>query len=157
MKGLITLLLICFSLVSLSQERILKDFAEKRKDFKVCLYPSTLRMVNIQKDPEYNALVKDIDKLLIYGLDSATVAEKAYTEWTNDYINNGFEEYVSMSGMMNLVVLGKEGEFVGVTGAQDRVIAFYLKGSIAFQKIPKLIQTFEGGDMLEFITDQLDN
>ncbi|MEQ9404457.1 MAG: DUF4252 domain-containing protein [Cyclobacteriaceae bacterium] len=148
--------LLSVSLQGFSQESILKEFAEERNDFKLCLYPSTLRMINIKKDPEYNKLVSGIEKLLIYNLDSATAATKDYKEWTYKYTLRGYEEYISMSGKMNLLILGKDDEFVGATGADGRMMAFYLRGTIAFQKIPKLLETFEGGDMISLITSQLD-
>jgi hypothetical protein len=113
-------------------------------------------MVNIKKDPAFYELVNDVEKLLIYTLDSATLASNEYTNWTNEYRELGYEEYIAMSGKMNLIILGKEKEFVGLTGAEGRLAAFYLRGQIAFQKIPELVQTFESGDMFSMITDQLD-
>lgn len=158
MKRVLGIFLLFFSIQSFGQEAILKEFAESRRDFKICLYPSTLRMMNIKKDPAFNELVNGIEKLLIYRLDSSTVATKEYTNWTNEYLDNDFEEYMSMTGAMNLIILGKEdAEYVGVTGSNGQVIAFYLRGAIAFEKIPKLIQTFEGGDILSLLTDQLGN
>ena len=157
MRKNLTIIVWLFAWSVTAQESILKDFAEDRSDFKVCLYPSTLRMINIKKDSEFNELVNGVEKLLIYRLDSSTVKSKEYSKWTDQYRSNGYEEYITMSGMMNLVILGKDNEFVGVTGRDGQVIAFYLRGVIAFQKIPKLVQTFEGGDMLSLITDQLGN
>lgn len=157
MKQVLTSSLLLLSLLSSAQESILKDFAEDRKDFKICLYPSTLRMMNVSKDPEFNELVNGIEKLLIYRLDSSTIATKEYASWTDKYRENDFEEYMSMTGAMNLIILGAEEEYVGVTGSKGQVVAFYLRGTIAFQKIPKLIQTFEGGDILSLLTKQLTN
>ena len=152
-KGLLLTLLFVTSL-SFAQESILKEFAEPRRNVKFCLYPSTLRMINIKKDPEFFELVNDIDKLLIYTLDSATVASNEGNSWIEEYKSRGYEEYIYMSGPVDLIILGKEEEFVGLSGTEDQLAAFYLKGNIAFQKIPKLIQTFEGGDMLSIVTDQ---
>ena len=153
------LFLILFSMAaSLSaQESIIKDFAESRRDLKFCLYPSTLRMININKDPAYNELVSDVEKLLIYKLDSATIASNEYLGWTQKYTENGFEEYIYMRGKINLTLLGKDEEFIGVSGANDNVVAFYLRGNIALQKIPELVQTFEKGDILSMLTDRFND
>ena len=113
-------------------------------------------MVNIKNDPEFNELVSGVEKLLIYTLDSATSASNSYSNWTDEYRELGYEEYISMSGQMNLIILGKEEEYVGVTGAKENVAAFYLRGEIAFQKIPKLVQTFESGNVLSSILDQFE-
>ena len=150
---LILLLSIC-SLATKAQESILKDFAEERRDLKLCFYPSTLRMLNISQNQEYNELIGGVEKLLIYKLDSATVAKNYHFGWTKEYQKKGYEEFVSMRGSMDLAIYGKEDEFVGVTETDNGAIAFYLRGVIAFHKIPKLVETFEGGDVLNLLTDQ---
>ena len=113
-------------------------------------------MINIKQDPEFYELVNDVEKLLIYTLDSATLASGKYTNWIEEYRGLDYEEYVYMSGKVDLILLGKEDEYVGLTASDGKAAAFYLRGSIAFQKIPKLVQTFESGDMLNVITNQLD-
>ncbi len=154
MKIVLATVILFLSLSSFAQEFIIKAFAETRRDVKLCLYPSTLGMINVSKDSEYNALVGGVEKLLIYTLDSATVAKNQYTNWIREYLEEGYEEYIAMSGPRSLTILGKKKEFVGLTRANGSVIAFYLRGIIEFQKIPKLIQTFESGDILGILTDQ---
>ncbi|MEP5611904.1 MAG: hypothetical protein ABJP45_06625 [Cyclobacteriaceae bacterium] len=154
MSKTLSILLLLISVSALAQESIIKDFAEDRNNLKLCLYPSTLRMVNIKKDPDFYELVNDVEKLLIYTLNTNTSKSES-TDWTNEYRNIGYEEYIAMSGKIDLIVLGKDEEYVGVTGSNGNVAAFYLRGAIPFQKIPKLIQTFEGGDMLGLLTKQL--
>ncbi len=156
MRNTLILLVLLYSFSGFSQESIIKDFAENRRDIKVCLYPSTLRMINIKKDPAFYEMVNDVEKLLIYIMDSGTSSDDSYTDWTNDYRALGYEEYIAMTGKVNLIILGKEEEYVGVSGGDGRVAAFYLRGAIAFQKIPKLIETFESGDMLTLLQRNLD-
>ena len=120
----------------------------------VCLYPSTLRMINLAQDPNFNEMVNDIEKVLIYTLDSATAISKSYKDLIKDYEEAGFEEYVSLYGKQTMRIIGKENEYVGVAGTDENVIAFYLKGDIPFGKIPALFQTFQRSDMLPMLTDQ---
>ncbi len=156
MKLVYTLLLLVFcSLISYGQESIIKDFAESRRDLKYCLYPSTLRMVNLKKDPSFNEAVSGIKKLLVYKLDSATTASKEYLIWVKAYPKHGFEEYLTMNGAMDLLIYGKKEEFVGLSGSGRNIIAFYLKGEVALQKVPELIRNFDGSGVLSLITNQL--
>lgn len=155
MSRLLIILVFLTPFVGSSQESIIKDFAEGRSNYKLCLYPSTLRMMNINKDPEFNELVNDVEKLLVYTLDSATSASQIHSNWTKEYRDIGYEEYITMYGAMNLVILGKNDEYVGVTGTRGNVAAFYLRGGIALEKIPQLVQTFESGDIFNLITDQI--
>lgn len=152
MTRLLTILSVLISFQLSAQESIIKEYLEDRSEVKICLYPSTLRMINIKKDPAFYDLVNDVEKLLIYTLDSS---DDSFTDWTNEYRDLGYEEYITMTGKVNLIILGNDEEYVGVSGSGGRSAAFYLRGAIAFQKIPELIKTFEGGDMLGILTDQL--
>lgn len=143
---------------SQAQESIIKDFAENRRTTRwmnpICLYPSTLRMINIAQDPNFNAMVNDIDKVLIYTLDSTTAVTKEYKILLKDYLGEGFEEYMTILGKQEMRIVGKENEYVGVTSIENRAIAFYLRGDIPFGKIPTLLQSFRGSDMLPMFSDR---
>lgn len=158
MKKLASLLLLTFlSLGVRSQESLIKDFAEPRRHTRwmnpICLYPSTLRMINISQDPQFNELVNDIEKVLVYTLDSATYTNREYKTLLKDYEDKGFEEYIALFGKQEIRVIGKEDEYVGVMAAEGRAMALYMRGEIPFGKIPTLMQTFQSDDVLPLITD----
>lgn len=157
-RHLIIILLLASILPTLAQESIIKEFSEPRKSTPwmnpICLYSSTLRMVNITQDPSFYELVNDIEKVLIYTLDSATVAEKDYKDWLKEYEEIGYEEYITMYGKQNVKIIGKKDEYVGLMAAEDAVMTFYLRGDIPFHKIPDLIETFRSDDVLSVITDK---
>jgi hypothetical protein len=149
----------------LSQEEPLKDYAEDRRERKFCLYPSTLRMINISQNEDFNKMVSGVEKLLIYKLDSASRADKSYKEVLTTYSNLGYEEYVAMyGGVYTMYLYGnesrKKGEFIGVFKQEDMALAFYLRGNIGWGKIPDLIQSFQADDMLnllDFKTEKFGN
>jgi len=153
-KTLIVFLLLGGLFPSLrAQETLFKEFADAHKDRKFCFYPSTLRMINIAQNPDYNDLVNGIEKLLVYTLDSAASANNNYKEIINSYQEIGFEEYAVMyGGKTNFFLYGKENkdenQFVGVMKADDAVYAFYMHGKIGWQKIPDLIQSFQSDDVI---------
>lgn len=141
-----------------AQEAIIKEFAEPRRTTRwmnpLCFYPSTLRMINLAQEPKFNELVNDIDKVLIYTLDSATLASKSYGQFMADYEKLGYEEYISLYGQQKIKVIGKGEEYVGIIATEDNAMCFYLRGSIPFAKIPELIQSFQSDDLLPMITEQ---
>lgn len=157
-KNLILLIVIILTSVpSFSQESIIKDFTEdgrRRWNYPMALYASTLRMANLSGDPQFNELVNDIDKILIYNLDSTNLTSPKLNSWMKDYEAIGYEEYIMISGLQHMRVIGKGNEFVGMFGTNDKKMAFYLRGDIGFEKIPKLIQTFQSNEMLSILTDQ---
>jgi hypothetical protein len=145
-----------------AQEQPLKDFAEDRKDRKFCFYPSTLRMVNLANNPDFDDLVNGIEKLLIYNLDSAARADKSYKEIITTYQELDFEEYASAyGGGLNFYVYGKENkketEYIGIIKQADLLTAFYMRGQIAMNKIPRLIQSMSEGDFINPFDFNLDD
>lgn len=140
-----------------AQDTIIKTFAhQERKEgflYPICFYPSTLRMINVAQDPNFYDLVNDIDKVLIYNLDSAS-APNNFTGWLKEYEAIGYEEYITIYGAQYFRVLGKANEYVGIANASRNMVAFYIKGEIPLGKLPELIQSFSSADLLSVITDQ---
>jgi hypothetical protein len=136
-----------------AQETPFKDYADAHKDRKYCFYPSTLRMLNRAHNPDYYVMVNDIEKLLVYTLDSAAKASHSYQAMITTYKKTGFEEYASITGGKTIFLLyGKENkhenQFVGVMKNENAFYAFYLRGQVGWQKIPALMKTFESDDMI---------
>ena len=136
-----------------AQETPFKVYADAHKERKFCFYPSTLRMINTAKDPDYYELVNGIKKLLVYTLDSSAKANRSYKSIIASYKKIGFEEYATISGGQTSFFLygkenKKENQFVGVMKSEDAVYAFYLRGRIGWQKIPALMQSFQTDDMI---------
>ncbi|WP_462248243.1 DUF4252 domain-containing protein [Ekhidna sp.] len=159
-KHLLAIALTLIILPTIAQESIIKDFSEPRRPTKwmnpICLYPSTLRMINLAQDPNFNEMVNDIEKILVYTLDSATAVSKGYKEMLKEYEAEGFEEYVTVYGEQHMRIIGKEEEYIGIVSTKENAIAFYLRGEIPFGKIPTLLQSFQSSDMLPLLTDQFD-
>jgi hypothetical protein len=146
----------------LSQEQPLKDYAEEKRERKFCLYASTLRMINISQNEDYNEMVNGVEKLLIYKLDSTARTDKSYKEMLVTYQENGFEEYMAMyGGKTQMYLYGKEkkkdSEYVGVFREDEMAIAFYLRGQIGWNKIPDLIKSFQADDMLNVLDFKTEN
>ncbi|MEM0939298.1 MAG: hypothetical protein AAF600_16995 [Bacteroidota bacterium] len=158
-KPFLFTLLLLSALSDFAQESIIKEFSEPRRSTRwlnpICLYPSTLRMINISGDANYNELVSDIEKILIYRLDSITIMSEDYDSWIETYENVGFEEYINLYGKQTMKILGKGEEYVGLLKVEEKLLTFYLKGEIAFHKIPNLIQSFRKGNLLNVLTEQL--
>ena len=159
MKKLLLILFTSFLIgFTSAQESIIKDFGYTRRPSKwmnpICLYPSTLRMINVSGDSEFNKLVNDIEKVLIYTFDSATVVTKSYGDLIKSYEEVGYEEYITMYGKQLIKIIGKKNEYVGIMAVEDNAIGFYLRGDIPFAKIPELMRNFQEGDLLPIVTDR---
>ena len=132
----------------IAQEKPLKDLVENARDRKYTFYASTLRMVNLNNDPTYNELVNGIEKVLVYQLDSTAIAEKREQKISEAYQAEGFEEYATIfGGAMQLSLLGLEeakyNQFVGYVKQDSTTYAFYLRGKIAWNKVPPLMNKLQ--------------
>lgn len=146
----------------IAQEDPLKEFADSRKDLKLCFYPSTLRMININNNPDLDELVGGVEKLLIYNLDSASRVDKSYKGLIETYSALEYEEFISAYGDgMNFFIYGKEGgkstQYVGIISQPENVTVFYLRGFIALNKFPDLIQSMNDGDFINPFDFNLDD
>lgn len=139
----------------LAQESVFKDHAEDNSERRYCLYPSTLRMINIQKNEAFNELASSFEKFLIYQLDSTAIVEKSYTKMLTNFRDKGYDEYMSIMGAgNNIVILGKEmrtNELTGVMSLEDKSFVFFLKGNVAWQKIPTIIRTMSDEDLFNVL------
>ncbi len=148
-----------FSMVFLSvngQENLFKDFADSHKERAFCFYPSTLRMLNIGGNPEFNEMVSNIEKLLVYKLDSISTADKLYLDMINDFKEINYEEFVSIHGGDTYVsILGNSDRtnmsYVGIILQEDLSLALFLKGNIGWEEIPKMINSFQEEDFINIL------
>lgn len=136
-----------------AQQEPIKEYADSTKTRTYCLYPSTLRMIDPTRNPDFYAVVNSIEKLVIYTLDSAAVKDKSYLKMLKGYQASGYEEFAAMYGGNNQFFLyGREkdqgGNYVGVFQQDDQMQAFYLSGNIEWSKIPTLIQNLQQSEMI---------
>lgn len=158
-KAFITILFIIMAFLSVKgQESLFKDFAENHKKRAFCFYPSTLRMLNIGENPELDKILNNIEKLLIYKIDSISIADKLYNGMIDNFKSKGFEEYITVFGGGNdIFLLGSPGkknkEYVGVLIEEESSasIVFFMKGDILWEKIPPIINTLKKGDFINVL------
>lgn len=152
----IALAMLWVSAVS-AQEGPIKAYAEDISSRKFCFYPSTLRMINLSNDPNFDELVSGVDKMLIYQVPQTAENVESYTQMLKTYRDQDFEEYARMQGGGNhFVLLGKENltneAYVGVGGQKDMLLVFYLTGDIRWENIPSMMQQLQSsGDLLNFL------
>ena len=134
-----------------AQDRLLKSALGETFDRKICLYPSTLRMANLERNEEVDEVVNDIRKVLIFTF-SPPSELKELSETMDQYQERGFEEYATMHGGRQLMkILGKENEaYVGYFGNPQQSMAFYIDGTLRWEKIPSLMRTLQTSQLMNF-------
>ena len=126
-----------------AQSELFKSLQESYDlNVELYFYASTLRMINLSRDPNFDEMVKDIEKMIFYQINDVPTNEiraisKRFIEMEE------FEELMSVEGKdETFYVLGKnENEYVALLKADKDLVAINLKGMIRIHKIPDLINS----------------
>lgn len=106
--------------------------------------PSTLRMLNIQKDTAFDDMIKGVEKMRFLIMEPEKFSNTTYFNTADKLIKEEkYEEYIIWDGNGDeLQVFGKPDtkEMVGLAKFQDQMYVFDLKGTIDLMKIPELYE-----------------
>lgn len=147
---LLTLALTAVSLtLSFAQSRTVTRFMEDHSPSqKFFFYPSTLRMVNIEKNPDFYAVVHDVEKLrvLMYEKGSSGFTSQTFRELSQDMERENYQELMTLQTPEQKAYLYSRGEdetpegVVGIVETEDAVILTDLEG---FVNLPSLLNLFQ--------------
>jgi hypothetical protein len=80
----------------LAQSKSVEAFARTADGYDLYLYQSVIRMLNKDKNPDFNMLIRDLDHLKLITTDSlGAQAKSAFTKLDSGVRSEGFEEIVS--------------------------------------------------------------
>lgn len=133
-----------------AQSELFKSLKDKYEiAAELYFYASTLRMINISRDPNFDEMVEDIEKMTFYQIKEFPVKEmRAISKEFKE--EEGFEELMTVeSKEQTLYVLGKsDEEFVALLKNEEAVLAIDLQGMIRIDKIPELINSLNADNFL---------
>jgi len=154
----IAFLAILLSVVStgFSQSNTVTDFKENNSTaLSLYFYPSTLRMINLDRNREFDEMIREIKKARFFKMDSGSVSLKELAHLGNELKQEGFEEVMFMkSKNMDLRVWGlyrKNPALVIVSKSADELMLLEINGMINIAKIPKLAETFNKNGFLDVL------
>ena len=148
MKYLLTLVF-AFSLTSLlAQSQTVTDFREQHntsQDF--YLYPSTLRMVNLEKNPDAYRLVNNVEKLQILMFERSSVDHSDVQQLRQGIREEDYEELISFQekdSQITVYARGDDRELDGVVGVVDNQQTLALIDLAGFIDLPSLMNLLQG-------------
>lgn len=155
MKKLILLLAILTPQFTMAQSETTKKFHEEHKDaFTLFFYNSTLSMLNMEGNEEFDQLIKDIDKMKLVRVDKSqsNFTKTDYKQLVSEYKAENFEDLMNMrQSEMNINVLIKEKG--GVTRGllllmddNESMSVLDIKGAVPLNKVAKLISQLQNLD-----------
>jgi len=153
---LVCLLILCTSCLNAQIPAIQQLQEEDKVSLNLHFYPSTLRMVNVQKDTAFNKLIKEIKKLSFYQIDTDSFGINEMSEFSNQLMEEeAYEEYMTMDSKEVLMqVMGKESgdEWVAMGNMEEQLYLVAVQGKVNWLQLPKVIETISSHDSTENAT-----
>jgi hypothetical protein len=132
-----------------SQSKTTEDLHKKNHEaLSLFFYHNTLRMLNQKNDPEFDALIKDIEKMKLLMIDKKT-SSLNYAQIVKDYKSEQFEEVMTSrheGKNFDIYVREKDGKTKAMLVLINDESNFYvldILGSIALNQVTKLYNTLD--------------
>jgi hypothetical protein len=146
---LFTLCLFCFTLAN-SQSKTTEDLHQSNKDaLALFFYNNTLRMINQSGDKDFDALIKDIEKMKFLMIDKARFAGNDYAKLVKNYKSEAFEEIMTsrFEGRNFDVFLkeekGKTRGMIVTVNDSTNLYVLDIVGSVALDKITSFFKSLD--------------
>lgn len=118
-------------------------------------YPSTLRMINLERNAEFDAMIRDIKKARYFRMDSGMVTKDDLQKLTEELSEDGFEEMMFIKNKdMDVRVWGIEKripETIIISKAAHEVMLLEVDGMINIAKIPRIMEAFNENAFLDVL------
>ena len=156
MKYTILFFLIFFPLACFAQNSVVTDFKENHATaLSLYFYPSTLRMINVERNHEFDEMIREIKKARFFKMDSGSVSQNDLISLSEKLMNEGFEEVMFLKNKdLNVRVWGidkRNPEFVIISRSNEELMLLEISGMINIAKIPKLAENFNENAFLDIL------
>ena len=148
MKYIILALLIAFGFAGQAQSKTTEKLHKKYNEaLSLFFYNNTLRMINQKDDQEFDALIKDIEKMKFLMIQKENFGNDDYKKLISDYKSESFEEMMtSRHDGKNFDVYMKDGKSKGMIVAVNDAENLYvldIVGSIPLNKVTTLFKEID--------------
>lgn len=147
---LLVFLLTCMHVAQGQSPSIKKLVDEEKTELNLYFYPSTLRMINLEKNEEFNELIKDIRKMTFLKLDRHSFDHTQFEKLIHTLLTEEeLEEYIVIDGeKRKFYVLGRESPAttIGLVYFEKEYYAMDIAGKVNIQKLPKLYEQLSKKD-----------
>ena len=148
MKYIILALLMAFAFNGQAQSKTTEKLHKKYDEaLSLFFYNNTLRMINQKNDQEFDALIKDIEKMKFLMIQKEDFGKDDYKKLISDYKSESFEEMMtSRHDGKNFDVYMKDGKSKGMIVAVNDAENLYvldIVGSIPLNKVTTLFKEID--------------
>jgi hypothetical protein len=122
-----------------------------------CFYPSTIRMINLKNDPEFNEMVRDIENIRLYRYGEKGLSTEKIRSAMRHLMDKGFEDVLLISGNQQNTHLMAHNDYKGrpvIFGYIKRPEDSYLieiAGLFNIAQLPDLMARFQESDFINVL------
>ena len=148
--------MIMLGLLSCNKTDSITRFSEENKmDKQYYVYPSTLRMVNLEENEEYYKLIEGFEKGQFFSLLNTPENSNLISKLKDDMTKEGFEEamfYKSKDRDVTVYLLEKNTPKIAAILEGDSTFNIVqVEGLINITKLPALLEYFDTADYLNVL------
>lgn len=156
MRVLIIIFFLLLSFPGFSQNSAVTDFKEQHGTaLSLYFYPSTLRMINLERNPEWDEMIRGIKKARFFQMDSGAVSSDELIAFITLLADKGFEEMLNVRNKkLDMQVWGIEKrlpEMILIFRSGQELYLLEIQGMINVAKVPKLIDSFSESAFLNVL------
>jgi hypothetical protein len=150
MRYIFILLFIISAIFTQAQSKTTEELHKKNGEaLSLFFYNNTLRMLNQSEDKDFDALIKDVEKLKFLMISKKNFGVSEYKKLVGNYKSEAFEEIMTsrhQGKSFDVFLKEKDGRTKGmIVTVNDSTNLFVLDivGSIALDKVTKLFSTLD--------------
>jgi hypothetical protein len=156
MRNAFLFILLFLSINCLAQNSAVTEFKENHgAALSLYFYPSTLRMINLERNQEFDAMIRHVKKARFFRMDSAAVTPEDLRKLTTTLSEDGFEEMMTVKNKeMDLSIWGlnqRIPETVVISKNGYDVMLLEVEGMINVAKLPRIMESFNENAFLNVL------
>lgn len=155
-------LVLLFHFSANAQSKTVSQFvAQHEPNASFHFYPSTLRMVNIEHNPDYQRLVRNIKKLSFFTFDkkNTTIDPASFQKIKESLATEKFEQLFAMDDHGNHIYVYAKGDeaeaYISAVENESRLILLDMQGAPHLPSLMKLIQGDFNFEQIADLSSQL--
>ena len=161
---LISTLTLFFSVTAFAQSKTVSRFIEKQDpSASFYLYPSTLRMINRENNPDYQQMVRHIQKLsfLTYEKGALDLSKDKISSLKKELAGEQYEELMSFRDAGNQVYIYAKDEdpeaYVSLVDNEEALMLFDMQGAPDLPALMRLVQSDFNFGMIAEMANMIGN
>jgi len=156
MRNAFLFLLLFISISCSAQNSAVTEFKENHgAALSLYFYPSTLRMINLERNQEFDEMIRHVKKARFFRMDSGSVTKEDLQSLTAKLSEYGFEEIMMVRNKkMDMRIWGldrRTPETIVISKNGYEVMLLEVEGMINVAKLPKIMESFNENAFLNVL------